>query len=177
MSAGSSPSRTNRPANSLPCNATSTDRSKPHHDLHRAGPHRPHRNRAELPQFPGPGLRRPDRRHPAWFPHSYGEELTQRVVIEPRVGGAHYEDWGDGQGHLYGHVTQWDPPRRLSLRGRVMPGSILDTTYEVTDDGDGSTLRMSKVAIGPMTEEEASGIRRFGDIANFEDGLRALVEG
>jgi hypothetical protein len=37
-------------------------------------------------------------------------------------------------------------------------------------------LRMSKVAVGPMTEE-ASGIRRFGDIADFEDGLRALVEG
>ena len=112
-----------------------------------------------------------------WFPHSYGEDRTQRIVIEPRVGGAHYEDWGDGQGHLYGHVTEWDPPRRLSLRGRIMPGSVLDTTYEVTSDGDGSTLRMSKVAVGPMTEEEAAGIRRFGDIAAFEDGLRAVLEG
>ena len=74
-------------------------------------------------------------------------------------------------------MTEWDPPRRLSLRGRIMPGSILDTTYEITAGGDGSTLRMSKVAVGPMTEEEASGIRRFGDIANFEDGLAGSRRG
>jgi DNA-binding transcriptional ArsR family regulator/uncharacterized protein YndB with AHSA1/START domain len=112
----------------------------------------------------------------AWFPHSYGEDRTQRVVIEPRVGGAHYEDWGEGRGHLYGHVTEWDPPRRLGLRGRVMSGTLLDTTYDVSADGEVTSLRMSKVAVGPMSEEEASGIRGFGDIANFEDALRALVE-
>ncbi len=112
----------------------------------------------------------------AWFPHSYGGELTKRVVIEPRVGGAHYEDWGDGQGYLYGHVTQWQPPSRVSLRGRVTPGSILDTAYEITEDGAQSVLRMSKVATGPMTEEQAAGISRFGDIANFADDLRKVVE-
>lgn len=111
-----------------------------------------------------------------WFPHSYGGELTKRVVVEPRVGGAHYEDWGDGQGHLYGHVTQWQPPHRFSLRGRVMPGSILDTAYEITEEDGQSVLRMSKVATGPMTEEEAAGISRFGDIANFADELRKVVE-
>src|SRR5262245_17544295 len=31
-----------------------------------------------------------------WFPHTYGEDRVLRLVIEPRVGGAHYEDWGDG---------------------------------------------------------------------------------
>jgi len=112
----------------------------------------------------------------AWFPHSYGGELTKRVVVEPRVGGAHYEDWGDGQGYLYGHVTQWRPPSHFSLRGRVTPGSILDTVYEITEDGEQSVLRMSKVATGPMTEEQAGGISRFGDIANFADDLRKVVE-
>ena len=96
--------------------------------------------------------------------------------MEPHVGGAHFEDWGDGLGHLYGQVTVWDPPARLSLRGRVMPGTILDTAYELEPVGDETILRMSKVAIGPMTEEEAAGIERFGNIARFEDALRALVE-
>jgi hypothetical protein len=35
---------------------------------------------------------------------------------------------------------------------------------------------MSKVATGPMTEEEAAGISRFGDIANFADDLRKVIE-
>lgn len=34
---------------------------------------------------------------------------------------------------------------------------------------------MSKVAVGPLTEEEA-GIHRFGDIANFADELRKVIE-
>lgn len=112
----------------------------------------------------------------AWFPHSYGEDRTQRIVIEPRVGGASYEDWGDGAGYLYGHVTEWDPPYRFGLRGRVMAGSILDTNYEISVEGDETVLKMSKVAVGPMTDEEADGIRRFGDIAKFEEGLRAVIE-
>jgi DNA-binding transcriptional ArsR family regulator len=112
-----------------------------------------------------------------WFPHSYGEDRTQRVVIEPRVGGAHFEDWGDGAGYLYGHVTEWDPPHRLGLRGRVMAGSILDTRYEISEEDGESTLRMSKVAVGPMTAEEADGIRQFGDIARSEERLRAVIEG
>ena len=35
-----------------------------------------------------------------WRPRTYGGERTRRVVLEPRVGGAHYEDWGAPAGHL-----------------------------------------------------------------------------
>jgi DNA-binding transcriptional ArsR family regulator len=111
-----------------------------------------------------------------WFPHSYGEDRVQAIVIEPRVGGAHYEDWGDGMGYLYGHVAVIDRPRLLALRGRVMAGSILDTRYELEPDGAETILRMSKVAVGPMTDDEAEGIRAFGDIARHEERLRRLVE-
>jgi DNA-binding transcriptional ArsR family regulator len=67
-----------------------------------------------------------------WNPHTYGEDRVQRIVLEPRVGGQHYEDWGDGGGHLYGQVTAWDPPMAWSTRGRLMPGTILDTDYQLT---------------------------------------------
>lgn len=114
----------------------------------------------------------------AWFPHTYGGDRVRDVVVEPRVGGRHYEDWGDGHGHLYGHVTVYDPPRRLGLRGRIMAGTLLDTLYELDDAEDGTVaLRMSKVAVGPMTEEEAASVRTFGDIGRFEGPLRAVVEG
>ena len=112
-----------------------------------------------------------------WFPTTYGEERVKAVVVEPRVGGAHYEDWGDGAGHLYGHVTVYDRPHRLGLRGRVFAGSILDTAYEIEPDGDETVLRMSKVAVGPMTDEQAGSIRTYGDIGRFEEALRRVVEG
>lgn len=111
-----------------------------------------------------------------WFPHSYGGEKTLRVVMEPRVGGLHYEDWGNGEGYLYGHVTEWAPPHKVGLRGRIGPGVVLDTSYEISAVEGQAVLRMSKVATGPMTEEEAAGIKKFGDIANFEDALRKVIE-
>jgi DNA-binding transcriptional ArsR family regulator len=113
----------------------------------------------------------------AWFPTTYGEERVKAVVVEPRVGGAHYEDWGDGAGHLYGHVTVYDPPFRYSTRGRVFAGTILDTAYEIEPDGEDTVLRMSKVAVGPMTEEQAGSIRTYGDIGRFKEALLRVVEG
>jgi len=37
-------------------------------------------------------------------------------------------------------------------------------------------LRMSKVAVGPMSEEEAASVHTYGDISRFEEPLRRLVE-
>jgi uncharacterized protein YndB with AHSA1/START domain len=113
----------------------------------------------------------------SWFPHTYGAERTKAVVFEPFVGGRHYEDWGDGAGHLYGHVTGWDAPHGLSLRGRLMPGVILDTAYELEAEDGETVLRVSKVAVGPLTEEEAASIGMYGNVARFADALRSLVEG
>ncbi len=112
-----------------------------------------------------------------WFPFTYGEDRVEAVVVEPEVGGRHFEDWGDGAGHLYGQVTVYDPPLRFATRGRVMPGTILDAHYELTEDGEDTVLAMTKVAFGPMTGEEADSIRTYGDIGRFEEALRALVEG
>ncbi|HEV7200399.1 MAG TPA: helix-turn-helix domain-containing protein [Candidatus Limnocylindria bacterium] len=111
-----------------------------------------------------------------WFPHSYGDTRTRAVLNEPRVGGASYEDWGDGMGYLYGHVTVYDRPNRFATRGRVMPGTILDSEYELEADGEETVLKASKIVVGPMTDEEAESIHTFGDIARFEAPLRALVE-
>jgi hypothetical protein len=32
-----------------------------------------------------------------WFPVTHGEDRVCRVVLEVRVGGQHYGDWGDGR--------------------------------------------------------------------------------
>jgi DNA-binding transcriptional ArsR family regulator len=111
-----------------------------------------------------------------WFPHTYGGARVKAVIVEAFAGGRHYEDWGDGAGHLYGHITVYDPPHHLAFRGRIMAGTILDSEYEIEADGAETILRMEKVAAGPITEDGAKGIATFGDIAKFEDALRAVIE-
>ena len=104
-----------------------------------------------------------------WFPHTYGGDRVRRVVLEPRVGGQHYEDWGDGRGHLYGQVTAFDPPGHWATRGRLSPGTILDTEYELTDEPGVVTIRVTKVAVGPISEQEAAAITEI----RRHQGLRA----
>lgn len=112
-----------------------------------------------------------------WFPHTYGQEKVKRLVWEQRVGGLCYEDWGNGAGHVYGTVVECERPRLMVVRGRLDMGSILDTQYEIEQDGDDVVLRVSKVAVGPFTDDEAAGIQRYGNLTNFEDALRRVIEG
>lgn len=120
-----------------------------------------------------------------WFPYTYGEKRVQRLVLEPRVGGAQYEDWGDGRGYYYGQVTEWDPPRRYAVRSRLHAGTVMDTVSTIeavggaNDAGRGSAsvLRTSRVIVGPIDDEQEKGIRFHGDLARFEDAIRKVVEG
>ncbi len=73
-------------------------------------------------------------------------------------------------------MVAFDPPRSFATRGRIMPGTILDTEYRIDDSDGRSVLTVSKVAVGPMTDDEARGIRRFGDLTGFAEALRAVVE-
>jgi DNA-binding transcriptional ArsR family regulator/uncharacterized protein YndB with AHSA1/START domain len=111
-----------------------------------------------------------------WFPATYGEARVRAIVLEPRVGGAFYEDWGDGRGHMYGQVTAYDPPFALAYRGRLDMGTILDTELALEQEGDETILKVSKVAVGPINEAQAAGISRYGDLMNFEEALRKFIE-
>jgi len=117
------------------------------------------------------------KRSSEWFPATYGKDRVKAIVLEPRIGGAYYEDWGEGRGHLYGTVTRYDPPFELHFRGWLDPGTTLDTEYTLEPVGDDTILRVSKVAVGSFTDEDAAGISKYGDIANFETQLRKLIEG
>src|SRR5215213_2686834 len=111
-----------------------------------------------------------------WFPATYGEERVREIVLEPRVGGAFYEDWGEGRGHLYGQITKYDAPFALSYRGRLEMGTLIDTDLALEQDGSDTVLKVSKVAVGPITEAQAAGITRYGDLMNFEEALRRFIE-
>jgi DNA-binding transcriptional ArsR family regulator len=110
-----------------------------------------------------------------WRPHTYGGERTRRVVLEPHIGGAHYEDWGAPAGHLYGHVTVYDPPNRWATRGRLSDGTILDSDYELTEQDGAVRVHVIKVAVGPLTEDEAEGITMHGDFRPYAGAIEDLA--
>jgi hypothetical protein len=112
-----------------------------------------------------------------WFQVSYGEDRLQRIVLERRVGGQIYEDWGDGRGVLYSTIAWWDPPEGYATVSSMLgDGITLNHRYELEEDGDATILRHRFSAFGPISDEMAAGIEWHGSLSTFEDQIRAWVE-
>ena len=113
----------------------------------------------------------------AWYPYNYGGDRLEAIVFEQRVGGSCYEDWGDGRGTVYGTITYFDPPAAYCMRGHLRGGVSLEHWYTFTADGDATVLSQSLTAFGPISEDDAEGIRTHGDLTRVEPQLRAYLEG
>ena len=104
-----------------------------------------------------------------WWPlrtHSVGEERAETVVFEPGVGGRIYERTLDGEVHVWGTVTVWEPPDRLSCTWH--PGRGADTAQEVE-------VRFEPSGSGTRVELVHTGWDRLGDRAaavfgNYDGG-------
>jgi uncharacterized protein YndB with AHSA1/START domain len=77
------------------------------------------------------------------------------LVIEPWPGGRWYRDLGDNSGHLWGHVQVIKPPTLLELCGPMFMSypAANHLQYRLTTVGDGTLLKFSHRAIGPIPEE------------------------
>ena len=115
-----------------------------------------------------------------WLPDFYaGGEATKAVILEPRVGGRLYEDWGDGGGLLWYTVIALQPPRSIDLAGHLTPafGGPAKTylKLELEEAGGKTRLVVSDAVLG-RTSEGAVEQMRSGWQMLFGDGLKAHVE-
>ncbi|HEX8003664.1 MAG TPA: metalloregulator ArsR/SmtB family transcription factor [Mycobacteriales bacterium] len=92
-----------------------------------------------------------------WWPHRFREGAA--VVLEPRVGGRFYEDWGGGDGALYATVQRLERPSRIEMVGPMgMPGPVTAVwSMTLTPTGSGTTLGLSHRAFGDIDEETRAG--------------------
>lgn len=111
-----------------------------------------------------------------WYPHTYGGERVRSIVLEPRVGGLTFEDWGDGAGHLYGTVSHYNPPAAISIRSRLDGGILLEHHTQFVAEGEATVIKDRMVTFGEITDEMAEGIRFHGDLSKYEDHLRSWIE-
>jgi uncharacterized protein YndB with AHSA1/START domain len=84
-----------------------------------------------------------------WLPsHSLAASGQDRVVMEPRTGGAWYELGRGGERCDWGRVALWEPPGRLVLVWQLSADFTFDpqlrTEVEVTftPDGPGTAVRL-----------------------------------
>ncbi len=108
-----------------------------------------------------------------------GDDAQGRFMLEARPGGRMWEDWGDGNGLLWGTVINITHGARLDIVGTTGPewgGPFLwYGSFRVEADGDATRFRFSESGIGRVTakiaEDKTSGWRFLFDT------MRAHIEG
>ena len=82
------------------------------------------------------------------------------MVIEARPGGRWYRDLGNDAGHLWGHVQVIKPPTLLELSGPMFMSfpALNHVQYRLTAEGNGTLLKFSHRAMGPIPEEVREGV-------------------
>lgn len=94
-----------------------------------------------------------------WWPmrtHSVGQDRTERIVFDGRVGGEIYEVQRGGGRSVWGTVTAWEPPQRVAFTWH--PGTSPDTAQQIE-------VRFVPVPDGTRLELTHSGWERLGPMA------------
>ncbi len=105
-----------------------------------------------------------------WWPKSFlTSERTKRFVIEPRLGGRVFEDFGGGEGATWYTVAGVESPNLLMLVGHMGPpfGGPLATL-----------LRLALTPVGPNETKLEITDAAFGQVADCdtESGWREVFD-
>ncbi|HLJ56013.1 MAG TPA: helix-turn-helix domain-containing protein [Chthonomonadaceae bacterium] len=111
----------------------------------------------------------------AWWPFRF--RPAGRMVMECRVGGRLFEEWGDGTGAYHGMVVWWEPPSKFCVSG---PGAMTrefqsSDMATIVSDGTGSIYRKALTLWGAVPED-VEAMFRDGSKAILEKYFRAYVE-
>ncbi|MDQ3454591.1 MAG: metalloregulator ArsR/SmtB family transcription factor [Actinomycetota bacterium] len=85
-----------------------------------------------------------------WWPHRF--RPGSDVVFEARVGGRFYEDWGDGDGALYGVVQQLEQDSLVHVAGPMGVRGPVASVWSMTleDAAEGTLVTLAHRAFGDI---------------------------
>ena len=114
-----------------------------------------------------------------WWPREFCVGQARDFIIEPKLGGRMYEDWGDGAGLMWAQVIGIDPPRSIDLIGHLTAafGGPATTQFRIAiaGKGKGSVLTVSDTIFGNLSDDKCERTREGWAIL-FDQALRKHVE-
>ncbi len=118
-----------------------------------------------------------------WWPSTFycgsGRSETPVIELEARPGGRMWEDWGDGDGLLWGNVVSVVAGKTLDVVGSVGAAwggpNTWHGSFTLTADGDGTKVRFAESAFGRISDS-ALGEKEKGWLFLLAT-LRAHLEG
>ena len=122
----------------------------------------------------------------AWWPTEFycGGRGDDRKVdpvmhLEAHPGGRMWEDWGDGNGLVWGTVVQCRQGRQLDFAGDLGPAfggpSRMFGTFQVSDDGDATTVQFTSGGFGRISDNYSAELTKGWQF--LLDCMKASIEG
>lgn len=116
----------------------------------------------------------------AWFVSDPDTGPSNKTFhFEPRVGGMMYEDWGDGNGLLWGHVILCNAPETIHVAGDCSPqwggpnrGIMI---WELSEADGVTTVRFEHALHGSVSDKTRASYEGGWKI-QLEQGLKGHVE-
>ena len=129
----------------------------------------------EVQQSPAEAFRLFTEEMGIWWPmqtHSVAEGDAKQCGMQCHAGGEIYEITNDGQRHVWGKVTRWEPPHHLAFTWH--PGREPDSAQEVA-------LLFEPTPSGTRLTLEHRGWEKFGDKAQemadaYNNGWEGVLE-
>lgn len=118
----------------------------------------------------------------AWWPRDfYAGEKPRGMLIEPKLGGRMYEDWGRGAGAIWFMVFAVDPARLLEMVGHLHPPwggpAITRVRIELAHEGKKATLfKLADTITGRVDDGKREQVQS-GWMQLFDQAMRKHVEG
>ena len=90
-----------------------------------------------------------------WWAFRLGQGRESKLTLEPKFGGRFYEDWGNGEGAVWGTVYYFKAPEEIRLNGPLgMRGAVnSDYSYVLEEQGNATVLKLSHQAAGLLDPE------------------------
>ena len=117
-----------------------------------------------------------------WWPRDfYTGANPKSFVIEPRLGGRMYEDWGGGSGLVWAFVIGIEAPRLLVLQGHLSTAfggpSTAYHTFTLEEKGGGATLVKLSDGVHGNVDAKKTAQSREGWRTIVAGSLKPFVEG
>lgn len=100
-----------------------------------------------------------------WWPSDgHTSPKTKLFLIEEKLGGKMYEDFGNNEGLIWADVIGLDKPSKVILRGQLSPEfggpAISFLQIEFKAEGTGTQMIVTDSYLGPNAEKNAAGVEQ-----------------
>ena len=114
-----------------------------------------------------------------WSKDFYTSSTTREFILEPRVGGRMYEDYGNGNGLLWAEVIVLKAPNIIEFKGHLTPQyggpAITFLKLELTEKAGSTILNLLDTVMGDVNDKTKADLEA-GWKYLYGEGFKKYVE-